>query len=69
MPHSGTCEAAADLATEGSALDLTSTDDGLTWTLSRMPFDDVVRTACSSSSSCVAVGLDAQGGWTIARLG
>ena len=66
---SGTCEASADLVTGGPSLDLTSTDFGLTWTPSSMPIAGVSTMACSSSTSCVAVGRDAQGGWSIARLG
>jgi photosystem II stability/assembly factor-like uncharacterized protein len=66
---SGACEAAANLATGGTSLELSSTDFGLTWTPSSMPLSYVTAMSCSSSTSCVAVGLDAAGGWTIARGG
>jgi len=65
---SGTCEAAADVS-NGPAVALTSSDGGLTWTSQSLPLQVAYAMTCRSSSSCVAVGLDAAGGWTIAHLG
>ena len=64
---SGTCEAAADVS-NGPAVALTSSDGGLTWTSQSLPLEMAYAMTCRSSSSCVAVGLDAAGGWTIAHL-